>query len=44
MTDFPDLFLVTGSVYPEVERALPAYPARTPRLVFETSATADSRS
>ena len=31
---FPDLFLVTGSVYPEVERALPAYPARTPRLVF----------
>jgi hypothetical protein len=31
---FPDLFLVTGSVYPEVERALPAYPYRTPRLVF----------
>jgi enediyne biosynthesis protein E4 len=30
----PDLFLVTGSVYPEVERALPAYPYRTPRLVF----------
>jgi hypothetical protein len=30
----PDLFLVTGSVYPEVERALPAYPFRTPRLVF----------
>jgi enediyne biosynthesis protein E4 len=31
---FPDLFLVTGSVYPEVERTLPAYPSRTPRLVF----------
>jgi hypothetical protein len=31
---FPDLFVVTGSVYPEVERTLPAYPFRTPRLVF----------
>ena len=30
----PDLFVVTGSVYPEVERTLPAYPFRTPRLVF----------
>jgi hypothetical protein len=30
----PDLFLVTGSVYPEVERQLPSYPYRTPRLVF----------
>jgi len=30
----PDLFDVTGSVYPEVERVLPAYPARSPRLVF----------
>ena len=30
----PDLFLVTGSVYPEVERTMPAYPFRTPRLVF----------
>jgi len=30
----PDLFLVTGSVYPEVERQLPAYPFKTPRLVF----------
>jgi hypothetical protein len=30
----PDLFVVTGSVYPEVERVLPAYPFRTPRLVF----------
>src|SRR4051812_32251901 len=31
---FPDLFLVTGGVYPEVEKKLPAYPFRTPRLVF----------
>ena len=30
----PDLFVATGSVYPEVERSLPAYPFRTPRLVF----------
>ena len=30
----PDLFVVTGSVYPEVERTLPAYPFKTPRLVF----------
>jgi hypothetical protein len=30
----PDIFVVTGSVYPEVERTLPAYPFRTPRLVF----------
>lgn len=30
----PDLFMVTGSVYPEVEKALPDYPFRTPRLVF----------
>ena len=31
---FPDMFVVTGSVYPEVERKVPAYPFRTPRLVF----------
>jgi len=31
---YPDLFVATGSVYPEVERRLPAYPFRTPRLVF----------
>ena len=30
----PDLFLVTGSVYPEVEQKLPAYPFRTSRVVF----------
>jgi enediyne biosynthesis protein E4 len=31
---FPDLFVATGSVYPEVEKKLPSYPFRTPRLVF----------
>jgi len=30
----PDLFIVTGSVYPEVERKLPQYPYKTPRVVF----------
>jgi hypothetical protein len=32
----PDLFVVTGSVYPEVEQKLPAYPFRTPRVVFRS--------
>jgi hypothetical protein len=31
---FPDLFIATGSVYPEVERKVPSYPFRTPRVVF----------
>ncbi len=30
----PDIFLVTGHVYPEVEKPLPAYPWKTPRIVF----------
>jgi hypothetical protein len=30
----PDIFMVTGNVYPEIERTLPAYPLKTPRLVF----------
>jgi len=30
----PDLFYVTGNVYPEIERMLPQYPHRGPRLVF----------
>ncbi len=30
----PDLFFVTGNVYPEVEAKLPAYPFHTPRVVF----------
>jgi len=32
----PDLFAVTGSVYPEVEKKLPSYPFKTPRLVFRS--------
>ena len=31
---YPDLFIATGNVYPEIERRLPAYPLKTPRLVF----------
>lgn len=31
---YPDLFMVTGNVYPEVERTLPQYPNKTPRAVF----------
>ncbi len=30
----PDLFVVTGNIYPEVESKLPRYPFSTPRLVF----------
>ena len=30
----PDIFLVTGSFYPELERKRPAYPYKTPRCVF----------
>jgi hypothetical protein len=30
----PDLFWVTGSVYPEVEKKLPKYPYRTPPILF----------
>lgn len=31
---FPDLFVVTGNVYPEVERRVANYPLRTLRLIF----------
>ena len=31
---YPDLFMVSGSVYPEVERKLPQYPNKSPRAVF----------
>lgn len=31
---WPDLAVVTGSVYPEVERAFPSYPLKTPRFIF----------
>jgi enediyne biosynthesis protein E4 len=30
----PDLLMVTGSVYPEIERTLPQYPYKSPRLIF----------
>jgi enediyne biosynthesis protein E4 len=30
----PDLFWVTGSVYPEIEAKLPSYPFKSPRIVF----------
>jgi enediyne biosynthesis protein E4 len=31
---YPDLFMTTGNVYPEVERKLPQYAHKTPRAVF----------
>jgi len=40
----PDLFLVTGSVYPEIEGKIAGYPYRTPRLVFRNLGTANSKS
>ena len=33
----PDIFYVTGNVYPEVERKLPGYPHRGPRIVFRNT-------
>ena len=30
----PELFMVTGSVYPEVESKLPQFPNKTPRVIF----------
>lgn len=30
----PDIFIVTGNVYPEVARHLPNYPLKTPRIIF----------
>ncbi len=30
----PDLFYVTGNMYPEVERKYPQYPLKTPRVIF----------
>ena len=32
----PDLFWVTGSVYPEVEKRLPQYPYKTPPVLFRS--------
>ncbi|HKE27617.1 MAG TPA: CRTAC1 family protein [Bryobacteraceae bacterium] len=31
---YPDLFLVTGNVYPEIDGKLPGYPYKTPRVIF----------
>src|SRR4029450_11520590 len=31
---YPDLFMVTGNVSPDVERKLPQYPSKQPRAVF----------
>jgi len=31
---FPDVFYCTGSIYPEVEKSVPQYPMKTPRVVF----------
>ena len=33
----PDLVYVTGNVYPEIERHLPQYPHRGPRVVFRNA-------
>jgi enediyne biosynthesis protein E4 len=30
----PDLFLVTGNVYPEIDGKVPGYPYKTPRVIF----------
>jgi enediyne biosynthesis protein E4 len=30
----PDIFISTGTVYPELSRVSPRYPAKTPRLIF----------
>jgi hypothetical protein len=35
---YPDLFMVTGSVYPEVEKTLPQFPDKGPRVVFRNLA------
>ena len=31
---YPDIFIVAGSVYPEVEKQLPQYPNKNPRILF----------
>jgi enediyne biosynthesis protein E4 len=35
---YPDIFIVTGNVYPEVERQFPQYANKTPRAVFRNLA------
>jgi hypothetical protein len=36
---FPDIFVVTGNVYPEMERTLPELAYRTPRFVYRNLGT-----
>jgi hypothetical protein len=36
---YPDIFLSTGTVYPEIARVNPRYPARTPSLLFRNQGT-----
>ena len=31
---WPDLFFTTGNVYPQLEKTLPQYPSKSPRIVF----------
>jgi hypothetical protein len=31
---YPDLFMTTGNVYPQLEKTLPQYPNKSPRFVF----------
>lgn len=31
---WPDLFIATGNVYPEIEKKISSYPFKTPRLIF----------
>ena len=31
---WPDLFMTTGSVYPQIEKKLPQFPSKGPRVVF----------
>ena len=31
---YPDLFLVTGNVYPELEKVFPQLPYNSPRIIF----------
>ncbi|SPF48063.1 ASPIC/UnbV domain protein [Candidatus Sulfopaludibacter sp. SbA4] len=33
---YPDLFLVTGNVYPEIDGKVPGYPYKTPRVIFRS--------
>ena len=35
----PDLFWVTGNIYPEVEKKFPSVPYKTPRIVFRNLGT-----